>query len=157
MNKKKVVVGKRKTNTLKRRKRYFPPKKTQRGLVNLNGKRLKVGTSQSESMWLDQLGVPVRQVIIRGFNNKTYVIDGADPTKKIAYEFLGCYFHGHYTHMNLRQLNTLTKKTYGQMYAETKARFQYLYDTGWRVWFCWECDYKNGKLGRFYTGMKDML
>lgn len=129
----------------------------QKGVMNTFGKSLKVGTSQAEEDWLNKLGVPKRQVVFSGFNNKIYVIDGVDPVNKIAFEFLGCSWHGHFTHMDLKAFNTMTKKTNGQMYTETKARFQYLFDLGWKVFFVWECDWKKGLIGRYYTGIKDCL
>ena len=43
------------------------------------------------------------------------------------------------------------------MYLETKGRFQYLHELGYKVFFVWESDYKRGKMGRHYTGKADTL
>lgn len=154
--------------TIKKKITYRPLKLTKKrksptlnrfrkGVMNTFVKGLKVGTSQAEEDWLNKLGVTKRQVVFRGFNNKIYVIDGVDPVNKVAFEFLGCHWHGHFTHLDLKAFNTMTKKTYGQMYVETKARFQYLYDLGWKVFYVWECDWKQGKIGRYYKGLGDPL
>lgn len=127
------------------------------GLMNTHVKGIKVGTSQAEEKWLNSLGIIKRQVVFRGFNNKVYVVDGVDPEKKIVYEFLGCNWHGHYTHLKFDDFNTMTKKTNKIMYLETRERFQYFHDLGWKVFFVWECDWKKGLIGRYYTGIKDIL
>ncbi len=157
MPRKKKPLSYRPLKLTKKRKVSPVARRFKPGVMTLHGTGIKVGTSQAENNWLDKLGVVKRQVVFRGFNNKVYVIDGVDPTNKIAYEFLGCNWHGHYTHLNLKNINSLTKKTNGQMYCETKARFQYLYDLGWKVFFVWECDWRKGLVGRYYTGPKDIL
>lgn len=132
-------------------KRFTP------GMMHLDGKGVKIGSSKAEAAWLDQLKVPKRQVVFRGFNNKLYVVDGLDPATKTAYEFLGCNFHGHLTHKDPKKVNSLTRKTNMQMYWETVARFKYLYELGWKVFFVWECDYNKGQIGRYYLGPGDTL
>ena len=132
-------------------KRFTP------GMMHLDGKSVKVGSSRAEADWLDKLQVPKRQVVFRGFNNRLYVVDGLNPETKTVYEFLGCKFHGHPTHLDLKIFNTMTRKTYGQMYWETLARFKYLTELGWKVFFVWECDYNKGNLGRYYLGPGDQL
>lgn len=132
-------------------KRFTP------GMMHLDGKSVKVGSSKIESQWLDQLGVPRRQVVFRGFNNKLYVVDGLNPETKTCFEFLGDKFHGCPRHTDHKRYNTMTRKTYGQMYYETLARFNYLTQMGWKVFFVWECDYNKGNLGRYYLGPGDQL
>jgi len=127
------------------------------GLMNTHIKGIKVGTSQMEEDWLNRMGVIKRQVVFRGFNNKIYVVDGVDVENRIIYEFCGDYWHGNPRKVNLNDFNTMTKKTYRMLYLETRERFQYFYDLSWKVFFVWESDWKQGKIGRYYTGIKDCL
>lgn len=157
MPRKKKPLTYRPLKLTKKRKVSPTARRFKPGIMTLHGTGIKVGSSQAENAWLDKMGVIKRQVVFRGFNNKIYVIDGVDPVNKIAYEFLGCNWHGHYTHLNLKGFNTMTKKTNGQMYLETRERFQYLYDLGWKVFFVWECDWRKGLVGRYYKGLQDLL
>lgn len=155
--KKKRKVSYRPLKLTKKRKISPAVKRFKVGLMNTHVRGIKVGTSESEEAWLNKVGVIKRQVVFRGFNNKIYVVDGVDVENKIVYEFLGDYWHGNPRTVNLNDFNTLTKKTYRMLYLETRERFQYLYDLGWQVFFCWESDWKHGKIGRYYTGIKDLL
>lgn len=140
------------------RRRLSPTvKRFKVGLMNTHVRGIKVGTSKAEDDWLNKLGVVKRQIVFRGFNNKIYVVDGVDPEKRIVYEFLGCSWHGHYTHLRLDNFNSMTKKTNRMMYLETRERFQYFHDLGWHVFFVWECEWRKGLVGRFYRGIGDSL
>ena len=142
------LTKKRKSPTLNR---------FRKGVMNTFGKGLKVGTSQAEEDWLNKLGIIKRQVVFRGFNNKIYVVDGVDVENHIIYEFLGDYFHGNPKKYRLDDFNAITKKTYKMLYLETRERFQYFYDLSWKIFFVWESDWKQGKIGRYYKGLGDPL
>lgn len=150
-----------------RKKKYFLPKRPQKtrfysyvipGLKRNNGQGYVRNTiSKSEKRWLDKLGVPMRGVPIRGFNGKIFVVDGYDPRSQTVFEFNGCAFHGHYTHIDLNKVFTKTKVLQRTQYLNTIQRFQTLYDFGFKVFFVWECEFKKGHLGRYYNGQGDYL
>lgn len=156
--KKKVPLGNPKSIKRKPvRRPMFGKTAPQKGLMQLGRSRLKVGTSKTEAEWLGKLNVLSRQIVFHGFNGKTFVVDGLDPNTRTVYEYLGDFWHGNISRMKAEAINPLTRKTNRQMYLETKARFQYLHELGYKVFFVWESDYKRGKIGRYYLGKQDTL
>lgn len=155
--KKKIPLGNKKIKKSPNRSRVFGRTASTKGLMQLGTSRLKVGTSKTEGEWLNKLNVVSRQIVFHGFNGKTFVVDGLNPNTRTVYEYLGDFWHGNISRMKAEAVNPLTKKTNKQMYLETKGRFQYLHELGYKVFFVWESDYKRGKMGRYYTGKADTL
>lgn len=142
----------------------YDAKNNKFGTINVGNKTMKFGLSKSETEWLDRLSVPMRSVPISGLSiinskkTKTYIVDGFDPNSNTIYEFLGCVWHGHPTHYNLDLFNAVNKRSFRDLYLETKNRFQIFHDLGYQVFFVWECEYKTKKsFGRYYKGLKDNL
>lgn len=155
---KKTKAAKSRTATRKAIKKFCRPKKPKIGFVAVGKTKYKVGTSKAENDWLTALGVFDRQKIIYGFHGKILVVDGIDYNKKIIYEFNGEAFHSILAYpRNKWDVKTWTGKTPRQMYNETVERYNFLYSLGFKIFFVWYKDYKQGKLGRFFKGPGDNL
>lgn len=151
-------VKKTRIATRKAIKRFCKVSKPKIGLVKVGNSNYKVGTSQAENDWLNMLGVKERQKIVYGFGGKILVVDGIDYAKKIVYEFNGEAFHSIRAYPQHKwDIPTWTGKTPRQMYNETLARYVFLHNMGYKIFFVWYKDFKKGKLGRFYTGPGDNL
>ena len=127
-----------------RKIRFFMPKKPKQTFVLAdNGKKIRCGTSLSEKKWLDKLSVPIRSKVIILFG-KTFVVDGYDPKTMTCFEFNGDYYHGsHKTYPNNRdKVDNWLKKSPNQLYLETVNRYNLFYQTGFKIFFVWESDYK---------------
>ena len=92
MNKLKFFKKKPLSRAAKRR--IYMPKKPKTGMLQINGRTYRVGTSKIEQQWLDYLGVKDRQKVIYGFFGKVIVVDGIDIQKRVIYEMLGGHAHG---------------------------------------------------------------
>jgi len=64
------------------------------------------------------------------------------PSKNLAVEFLGDYWHGNPNKYKRDDINSSTKLTYGEMYAHTFKRINAIIESGINVEFIWETDYK---------------
>lgn len=83
---------------------------------------LKPGNiSKVEKLWLDSLGVPLRQhkVII---GPHTFIVDGFDPSTNTVYECYGSFWHGNPEQYNSTDMNTVLNKTYGELYQKTMIK-----------------------------------
>lgn len=123
-----------------------------------NGKKIRVGSSKAENLWLDKLNIRVREkvIIIAG---KMYVVDGFDPRTLTCFEYLGDRWHGGHKvfpnnrNMPIKQLG----KTPNELYNGTIERFKVLKNHSFKIFFVWESDYKKGQMGRLYRGGNDDL
>lgn len=135
----------------------FRPNKNM-SLVSIGTKNYRVGTSKTEDIWLNKLNIHNRQKVFYGFQGKVLVVDGVDEQNKIAFEFLGEHAHGsHKLFKTNRDSVIWLGKTPNQLYYETLDRFNFLNALGYRVFFVWYRDYKNGFVGRYYRGKGDNL
>lgn len=134
-------------------------KKQKTGMLQINGRQYKVGTSKIEKEWLDLFQITERQKVIYGFNGKILVVDGIDTKKRIVYEMLGGHAHGsHKTYPKNRDIKTWLGKTPNEMYYETINRFNFLHSLGYQVMFVWDYEFRVRKtFGRFYKGPGDNL
>lgn len=141
------------------RRIHMPSKNKKIGLLQINGRNYKVGTSKIEQQWLDSFHVINRQKVIYGFKGKVLIVDGIDPQRKIIYEMLGGFCHGsHITYKQNRDTKTWLGKTPNEMYYETINRFNFLYSLGYKIIFVWDYEYKAHKSnGRLYMGPGDSL
>lgn len=103
--------------------------------------------SKPEIKWLNSLNIPDdekhRQVKIN-LPDTWYKVDGFDPETKTIYEMLGDYFHGNPKVFEKDKLNKSIKKTFGQLFQKTNKRLKRLYDKGYKIYYIWENDFKNG-------------
>jgi len=100
--------------------------------------------SKSGSLWLDGLGISLREQPIK-CGKKTYRVDGLDKDNNIVYEFLGDFWHGNPKVYNTNDINPITKTTFGKLYLNTLEKLQTLDKFGYKVIFMWEMDWKTFK------------
>lgn len=101
-----------------------------------------VNTSKMEQQWLDEQRVPVNnRNVYLNINNKRLYVDGLDLNKKIVYEFYGDFWHGNPNVFNENDINTTTKKTFGELYKKTIEREDILQAAGYDVVSMWESDW----------------
>lgn len=126
--------------------------------VSLGNTKIKHGISKLEQDILKYFPNAEKSVLIRGFHNKIYIVDGYIRTNNEIIEILGGFWHGDLRIYKQTDINPQCKKTMLQLYNETRARFQMFYQMGYKVRFIWELDWKKFKsMGRYYTGPKDNL
>jgi hypothetical protein len=96
--------------------------------------------SKISQEWLDSLNISAenREVWLGKLSLR---VDGFDPETKTVYEFLGDYWHGNPARFKASDINKRNKKTFGQLYEETKARILRLEEKGYKVVFIWESDF----------------
>lgn len=138
-------MGKYKS-TFKPRKAFFftkPPRKQAYAIAN-NGAKVRHGVSLLESRVLDKFGIKERSKVIILFG-KTYVVDGFDPRTNTIYEVNGGFFHGDLRQYRPSDINPLCKKTYAQLNYETRAKYQIWKNCGFKIFYMWEKDIKEGK------------
>lgn len=100
-------------------------------------------SSKMENIWLDSFENPniIRQFKLR-IKNKTYNVDGFDPVNKIVYEYYGDFFHGNPKFYKKDDINPRSKKTFGQLYQNTKTREKRIEDAGYIVQYIWDSDFR---------------
>jgi hypothetical protein len=89
-----------------------------------------------------------------------YLLDGyVNGPEKIAYEFYGCWYHGHGDACPLfrgRNLSDKNRKLMKERLERTQKRAQYLRDQGYEVISVWECDYEeNHSMNAVLSGIPD--
>lgn len=122
-----------------------------------NGKKIRVGSSKAENLWLDKLNIRVREkvIIIAG---KMYVVDGFDPRTMTCFEYNGSHAHGaHKLYPTNRDTKTWLGKTPNELYYGTLERYRILKLHGFKIFFVWDYQFKRGELGRLYRGGSDDL
>lgn len=72
----------------------------------------------------------------------TFKVDGYCCQEKTCYEFLGDFWHGNPALYPSGSVNRRVGKTFGELHDETFARFLHLVAKGYRVYYCWEHDFK---------------
>ena len=102
--------------------------------------------SKPEIKFLNYINIPDtlenRQVYI-----KPYKVDGYDSKTNTIYEFLGDYWHGNPNVHNLNDFNKVCKKTFSELYKNTKNRFNKLKSLGYTIKYIWENDWNKFKDG----------
>jgi len=96
--------------------------------------------SRVSQEWLDSLSIPKknREVYIKTLGLR---VDGYDPETNTVYEFLGDFWHGNLNVFDSREINSVVKKSYGLLNAETMNRLSLLEKSGYNVVYIWESDY----------------
>ena len=136
------------------KKRVIP----KQGFVSVGNTKIKHGISKLEQDILKFFPQAETSVLIRGFHNKIYIVDGYIRANNEIIEILGGFWHGDLRLYKSTDINPQCRKTMLQLYQETKARFQMFYQMGYKVRFIWELDWKKYKsTGRYYKGPNDTL
>ena len=103
----------------------------------------KGSVSKISQEWLDSLDVKslikeYRINIVGSFIK----VDAYDPETNTVYEFLGDYWHGNPEVFSPEKINSHNKKSFGQLYDETRERIKVLKENGFNVVYIWENDFK---------------
>jgi G:T-mismatch repair DNA endonuclease (very short patch repair protein) len=104
--------------------------------------KCSAGISKPEIQWLDFMEVPevFRHQTIKVYD-KYFRIDAYDSTTNTIYEFHGDFWHGHPTKYNPNDINTMLKKTYGELYLRTMEKERRLKEAGYHLITIWETDW----------------
>lgn len=139
-------------------KKNFDPNK--HVLVPVGKSNVKIGKSLSEEKWIQKLEIVFNTKIIReqiiygpiinGNRRQLLVVDGYIPNQRIVCEFNGDYYHGNPKLYDQRAYCKQLKCTYGELYQKTYARYNWLLQHSYKVFYVWENDYKKGIIGKFY-------
>lgn len=76
------------------------------------------------------------------FDQKSYRVDGFDPTTNTIYEFYGDYWHGNPNKYSINMINVFNKKLLTDLYKETINRENVLKELGYNIISMWEDDWK---------------
>jgi hypothetical protein len=107
--------------------------------------RCTTQVSKPSQLWLASLGVPDgpdHREVRRLIPGKRYTVDGYDPTTKTVYEFHGDYWHGNPARYDPDGINTVSKKTFGQLYQSTLQKQQDFLNAGYQYVEIWESEWK---------------
>lgn len=99
-------------------------------------KKCTSNVSNKETKFLDEIKIPKRS---RQKRIKKYLVDGVH--KNVVYEFLGDYWHGNPSVHKQREINKVTKTTFGELYVATFKKFKTLHELGYRIKYIWELDW----------------
>ncbi len=100
--------------------------------------------SKISQKWLDSLSITIENREVK-LKDVGFRVDGFDPKTNTVYEFLGDYWHGNPRVFSPEKINPQTKKSFGQLYDETKARISRLEQAGYKVVYIWESDFNELK------------
>lgn len=100
--------------------------------------------SKQEKEFLDMCGIPKN---MRHVKIGKYFVDGYDKERNMVYEFLGDFWHGNPKKFNELDVNPRNKITYGSLFRDTFYRFRQLHNTGLKIKYVWELDWKQWKRG----------
>jgi len=76
--------------------------------------------------------------------NSKYKADGYDNELNTIYEFHGDFWHGNPNRYNLNDMNCITKKTFRELFNDTKKKEKYCLDNGYKYKCVWETEWNNG-------------
>jgi len=82
----------------------------------------------------------------RNINIGKFIVDGLDG--QTIYEFLGDYWHANPSKFNLDKKHPHYKITFKKVYDKTFNRFKILKDSGYKIKYIWENDWKKFKQGK---------
>jgi hypothetical protein len=110
----------------------------------------RINHSKCQIKWLDFISL-YNQIQIQHAENEgefkipntKYSADGYCQETNTIYEFHGDYWHGNPKMFNPTDINTITKKTYGELYQKTLRREKRIRDLGYNYVIIWEKDWKN--------------
>ena len=80
------------------------------------------------------------------YERKKYKLDGCLLGSKIAFEYDGTFWHGYPLIYNRSDINSVTGKTYGELFDRTVEKRQVLSRMGWLVFYVWEQESDEGNI-----------
>jgi len=95
-------------------------------------------SSRVEKIWLQTLNIESLEYgfIIKN-KDRTFVVDGYDPTTNTIYEYLGSFWHGNPDKYDPDDINPKNKKRFGDLYEDTMERINILEQDGYNVIYKW--------------------
>jgi len=110
------------------------------------------GYSNVSIKWLNIISIENDIEIIHAINegehtiaNSRFRADGYCKETNTIYEFDGCYWHGHECKYHPEKINSVSKKTFGELYEKTLKRHIFITQQGYNLVQIWECDFNAGK------------
>lgn len=95
-----------------------------------------------ENEWLDSLNISKQNRNIKVFLDDGYIIaDGYNEKTKTVYEFWGDYWHGNPLTTDHKKINYQTKKTFGELYANTQNKIHNIKKSGYILIDIWEYEW----------------
>lgn len=110
-------------------------------LLLLDNNKMQSKISKSETLWLDDLNIKIRQYRIQ-INDCYLFADGYDEKTNTIYEFFGDYWHCNPLKYKADYYNQRTYKTAKETWERDKQYFNTLRKLGYNIKFVWESDYK---------------
>lgn len=98
--------------------------------------------SSSETTWLDSLGVPVRQHLIRLPSGRKTKVDGFDPRTSTVYAFLGSFWHADPRRCDPEADHPVIGKKNKLIFEDSLALLKEIEQAGFNVVAIWEEDWK---------------
>jgi Zn finger protein HypA/HybF involved in hydrogenase expression len=103
--------------------------------------------SIGETEWLDHMNIAPDFRQKRLFiNGRNLSVDAIDYRTNTIYEYYGDYWHGNPETTHLDKMNEHANATFGELYAKTLERENFLKANGYNVVAIWENDWKKLKL-----------
>ena len=97
--------------------------------------------SRGETLWLDSLGIKIRNKYIKLSTGQKIRPDGYDPITNTIYEYNGDFVHGNPLFYKPDDMNPKYKKTFGELYQTTIARQQAIIADGYKLITIWESEF----------------
>jgi hypothetical protein len=104
--------------------------------------------SQIAINWLDNMALDNNIIIQHAGNigefsipNSRYKVDGYCAATNTCLEYFGCWYHGCPTCFKPDAINSLLKKTYGELYEKTIKRTEFIESQGFNVVSIWGHDW----------------
>lgn len=110
--------------------------------------RCVINISKPETLWLNQLNIPLenRNIGIKIPQQKRKLnVDGFEPITNTVYYFHGTFWHGHPDFYNQNAKHPISKKTFGELYQKTLKNEELLRNAGYNVVIMWEHDFQPKK------------
>jgi G:T-mismatch repair DNA endonuclease (very short patch repair protein) len=100
--------------------------------------------SKIEMEWLDYLNIPqeYRHPKKMKIGKQTIKPDAFDPHTNTIYEFYGDYWHGNPKVFSENETNLSNKRSFGELFKNTKQREILLKEAGYNIITIWENDWK---------------
>jgi G:T-mismatch repair DNA endonuclease (very short patch repair protein) len=82
-----------------------------------------------------------------------FQVDGFVPKERLLLEFHGDFWHGNPKFFDANDFNPVNKKKYGDLYNQTLERMNVLVQSGYRVIYIWETDFREWCKSGMYADM----
>jgi hypothetical protein len=112
--------------------------------------KCSVGFSKGQIEWLEYLmvdGLYIQHKLNDGeykIKNSNFHADGYCEKNNIIYEYNGDFWHGNPAIYNSKEINSVTKTTFGYLYTKTIDKQKYCIEQGYMYIGLWENEWKNG-------------